>query len=136
MSSPQLFVIQPQSGSPIYQQIVEQASALVAGGRLAPGDLLPSVRDVARAAEVNPMTVSKAYSKLEADGLVERVRGRGMRVRPLTEGEDTLTQRKAQLAMLLEPAVTRAAQLGLSADQVRQVVERLLKAFPQEKWLT
>ena len=129
MSSPQLFVIQPQSGAPIYQQIVEQASALIAGGRLAPGDLLPSVRDVARAADVNPMTVSKAYSKLEADGLVERVRGRGMRVCRMTEGEGSVTQRKAQLAMLLEPAVTRAAQLGLSADQVRQVVERLLKGY-------
>jgi GntR family transcriptional regulator len=129
MSSPQLFIVQPQSGIPIYQQIVEQASALIAGGRLAPGDLLPSVRDVARAADVNPMTVSKAYSKLEADGLVERVRGRGMRVRRLTDGEDSITQRKAQLATLLEPAVTRAAQLGLSADQVRQVVERLLRGY-------
>jgi GntR family transcriptional regulator len=129
MSSPQLFIVQPQSGVPIYQQIVEQASALIAGGRLAPGDLLPSVRDVARAADVNPMTVSKAYSKLEADGLVERVRGRGMRVRPLTDGEDTVTQRKAQLATLLEPAVMRAAQLGLSAEHIRQVVERLLRGY-------
>ncbi len=129
MSSPQLFVIQPQSGAPIYQQIVEQASALIAGGRLAPGDLLPSVRDVARAADVNPMTVSKAYSKLEADGLVERIRGRGMRVRQMTEGEGSLTQRKAQLATLLEPIVMRAAQLGLSADQIRQVVERLLRGY-------
>lgn len=129
MASPRRFVIQPQSGVPIYQQIVDQASALIAGGRLAPGDLLPSVRDVARSADVNPMTVSKAYSKLEADGLVERVRGRGMRVRRLTDGGDSLTQRKAQLAEVLEPAITRAAQLDLSADQVRQVVERLLKGY-------
>ncbi|TWU00522.1 HTH-type transcriptional repressor YtrA [Botrimarina colliarenosi] len=129
MSSPRHFDIQPQSGVPIYQQIVDQAGALIAGGRLAPGDLLPSVREVARSAEVNPMTVSKAYSKLEAEGLVERVRGRGMRVRRLTEGEGSVTQRKTQLEALLEPALARAAQLGLSADQVRQVVERLLKGY-------
>ncbi len=129
MPSPRLFDILPQSGVPIYQQIVEQAAALIAGGRLAPGDLLPSVREVARSADINPMTVSKAYSRLEAEGLVERVRGRGMRVIELAAGEGTLTQRKAQLEAMLEPAIARAAQLGLPADQVRQVVERLLKGY-------
>lgn len=72
MSSPRRFDIQPQSGVRIDQQLVEQAGALIAGGRLAPGDLLRSVREVARSADINPMTVSKTYSKLEADDLCRR----------------------------------------------------------------
>lgn len=129
MSEPRPFDVQPNSGVPIYQQIVDQAHALAAGGRLAQGDFLPSVREVARSADVNPMTVSKAYARLESDGLVERVRGRGMRILPLTGGVGSVAQRKAQLAESLQPALARAAQLGLTADQVRAVFQRLLKDY-------
>ena len=63
--SPQLFSIVPGSTEPIYRQLVEQVRRLVAGGQLAPGDALPSVREVALQLAVNPMTVSKAYGLLE-----------------------------------------------------------------------
>ena len=60
-TSPVSFEINPSNGVPSYRQIVEQVLALAAGGLLREGDLLPSVRQVARDAAVNPMTVSKAY---------------------------------------------------------------------------
>lgn len=124
------FDIQPNSGIPIYRQIVDQVHALVAGGRLTAGDLLPSVRTVAKGADVNPMTVSKAYSLLEAEGLVERVRGLGMRV--ASGGVDgSVAARQQQLRTLLEPAMHRAAQLGLTQKQTRQVIDSLLKELPQ-----
>ena len=69
------FQIQPSSGVPIYKQIVEQVERLVASGYLSQGDELPSVRKVAVHFEVNSMTVSKAYSMLEASNIVERRRG-------------------------------------------------------------
>jgi GntR family transcriptional regulator len=123
--APQLFELHPSSGVPIYRQIVDQVGALVAGGRLRPGDLLPSVRQVAQAAEINPMTVSKAYSRLEVEGLVERVRGQGMRVRaPQVAGR--VADRKDEFAQVLAPALHRARQLGLSPEQIRSVVESLL----------
>ena len=65
---PTIFEINPTSGVPIYRQIVDQVLAMVAGGTLRQGDLLPSVRQVAQGASVNPMTVSKAYSRLETEG--------------------------------------------------------------------
>src|SRR5512134_3863668 len=112
-----LFELHPTSGVPIYRQLVDQVRALVAGGQLRPGDLLPSVRQVAQAAEINPMNVSKAYSRLEVEGLVERVRGQGMRVRtPAVVGR--LPDRKEEFAELLRPVLHRAQQLGLSADQI------------------
>jgi GntR family transcriptional regulator len=120
-----LFELHPTSGVPIYRQLVDQVRAMVAGGRLHPGDLLPSVRQVAQAAEINPMTVSKAYSRLEVEGLVERVRGQGMRVRmPAVTGR--AAERKEEFAELLRPAVHRALQLGLSPDQIRAVVSAVL----------
>ena len=123
---PQLFELHPSSGVPIYRQLVEQVRAMVAGGRLLPGDLLPSVRQVAQAAEINPMTVSKAYSRLEVEGLVERVRGQGMRVRPPTT-TGRLAERKDQFAELVAPALHRARQLGLTTEQIRSVFESLLE---------
>ncbi len=63
--------IQPQSPEPIYRQIGDQIRRLVAGGQLTPGTVLPSVRDVAATYAINPMTVSKAYSQLEAEGVLE-----------------------------------------------------------------
>src|SRR5690606_10374716 len=75
-----LLHIQPAAAQPIYRQIAEQIRRLVAGGQLAAGTTLPSVRDVAAAHAINPMTVSKAYSQLEAEGVLERQRGKGMAV--------------------------------------------------------
>src|SRR3546814_1041942 len=73
-----LLHIQPAAPQPIYRQIAEQIRRLVAGGQLAAGALLPSVREVAAVHAINPMTVSKAYSQLEAEGVLERQRGKGM----------------------------------------------------------
>ena len=80
--SPTIFEINPNSGVPIYRQIVDQVLALVAGGLLREGDLLPSVRQVAQDAAVNPMTVSKAYSRLETEGVVRRVAARAWKFSP------------------------------------------------------
>jgi len=120
------FEIHPSSGVPIYRQLIDQVHALIAGGKLREGDLLPSVRQVAAAAAVNPMTVSKAYSRLEAEGIVERKRGQGMRVlKPQATG--TLAERQQQFGQLVEPALHRAQQLGLSETETREVLDDLLQ---------
>ena len=80
---PLQFEIHPSSGVPIYRQIMDQVRAQTASGRLKPGDLLPSVRQMAVDLAVNMMTVSKAYARLEIEGVLERDRGTGMRVRRL-----------------------------------------------------
>jgi GntR family transcriptional regulator len=118
------FEINPNSGFPIYRQIVDQVLALTASGTLRPGDLLPSVRQVARDAAVNPMTVSKAYSKLETEGVVRRVRGQGMEVLPPSRNE-SLDDRKQQFRATIEPAFHRARLLGLTPDQIREVISSL-----------
>jgi GntR family transcriptional regulator len=128
---PRQFDIHPNSGVPIYRQIIDQVHALVAGGRLRAGDLLPSVRQVAKSADINPMTVSKAYSKLESDGIVERVRGQGMRVVE-SKPKGSRNLRREQLRELLAPALHRAAQLGLTEEEIREVFRTLLEELEHD----
>jgi GntR family transcriptional regulator len=120
------FTVHPSSGLPIYRQIMDQVRALIAGGRLAPGDLLPSVRQLAAELEVNMMTISKAYSRLETEGVIDRVRGRGMRVRP-PGVLGSLAERRREFRPLVEQAVIRARQLQLNDEHIRAIVESILK---------
>jgi GntR family transcriptional regulator len=114
----------PNSGVPIYRQLMEQLKAQVAGGRLPAGEFLPSVRQVAEELQVNPMTVSKAYSLLERDGVVELIRGQGMRVKEMaTNGK---VRREAILPLLKQVAAT-AQQLALKPEQVIAQLKPLLE---------
>jgi GntR family transcriptional regulator len=123
-----IFVVHPSSGVPIYRQLIDQVEALVAGGRLRPGDGVPSVRQLAAALGVNPMTVSKAWSRLEADGVLDRDRGKGMVVAVPKEREGGgLAERKAQVRPLVDQAVVRGLQLGLTPAQLLSVVKTSLE---------
>lgn len=100
---------------------------LVATGRLAANEMLPSVRQIAEELQVNPMTVSKAYSLLEIDGVIERVRGQGMRVLAQTKARSTVKDRQQQLQPLLQQVAAQAFQLGLTREQVVAALNPLLK---------
>lgn len=130
MSPRSLFRIEPASAVPIYRQLMEQVFALRASGRLADGDLLPSVRQVAEDLAVNPMTVSKAWSLLERDGVVALVRGQGMRVLA-PRRTASAAQRLAELAPLLDQLAARAHQLALDrATVLAALAERLPEDAP------
>src|SRR5256885_12616998 len=107
--------VAPASGVPIFRQLLDQIRTQIAGGRLPADEFLPSVRQVAEELQVNPMTVSKAYSILERDGAVELVRGQGMRVRPPTASSNGRARREVWLPLLRQVAAT-ARQLSLSDE--------------------
>jgi GntR family transcriptional regulator len=119
-----MFKLQPQSGVPIYRQLVEQVRRLVAGGQLRPGAELPSVRELAHQHAVNPMTISKAYALLEAEGLLVRNRGKPMTVAGCAPGALPREQRLAQLAPQVKALVLAARQLELDPDDVGRLIER------------
>lgn len=121
-----LFTIQPQSGIPLYRQIVDQVRGQIAGGRLAAGELLPSVRQLSSELQINMMTVSKAYSLLEGEGLIERVRGTGMRVKPGV-ALGTVTERQQELRPAVEELVARAEQLNLTDHQLIALLKAVQK---------
>ena len=101
-----LFSVVAGSSEPIYRQLVAQVRRCVAGGQLRAGDELPSVRDLAQALAVNPMTVSKAFGLLEAEGLVTRRRGLAM----VIAEQHRRAQPAADRIDLLRPTLERAAQ--------------------------
>ena len=125
-----LLHIQPSAPQPIYRQIVEQIRRLIAGGQLAAGALLPSVREVAAAHAINPRTVSKAYSQLEAEGVLERQRGKGMAVAVQARRTHSPAQRWALLQPMLETLARQARELELAPDDVLARLRRQLGETP------
>ncbi len=127
---PEQFEIHPTSGIPIYRQLMDQVLALLAGKHIRPGEMLPSVREMAVALGVNPMTISKAYSRLELEGIVSRIRGRGMTIRE-QKIDGSLSKRLLDLESALQPAVVRARQLRLRNEQVTALLDKLLREIPE-----
>ena len=120
------FTISPNDALPIYRQIVEQLRRCVASGQCAAGDELPSVRALALLHAINPMTVSKAYSLLEAEGLLERRRGMGMFIAAQPQAVVHATSRLALLEPALLAAAAQAVQLGLSAGDAVTLFKQCL----------
>lgn len=128
-----IFHIITGSSDPIYRQLVEQLRRLVAGGQVRAQDGMPSVREVAGALGVNPMTVSKAYSLLEAEGLLERRRGMGMVVAARPAALSLVATRLEMLKPSLERIAQEARQLELEPAQVIALLSKIFKEKGQEK---
>jgi GntR family transcriptional regulator len=125
--SAQLFSITTGSSEPIYRQLVEQVRRLIAAGQMAPGDGMPSVREVAQALTLNPMTVSKAYGLLEMEGLLTRKRGMGMSIADHAGTRHSALERAELLRPVLERAAMEARQLELDPDTVLSLFTHILK---------
>jgi GntR family transcriptional regulator len=122
-----LFQVTPNTGVPIYRQIMDQVNRLVVSGYLKPGDELPSVRQVASFLEVNQMTISKAYSFLEAMGVLERNRGKRMVIAENQEQTQNPKKRLEFIQPILMEAVTQATQLALPKEVVLKEFRKLLE---------
>jgi GntR family transcriptional regulator len=124
---PALFSITTGSTEPIYQQLVAQVRRRVASGLWLPGVEMPSVRELAQALAVNPMTVSKAYGLLESQGVLERRRGLAMVVAVQARDAGPDDDRAALLRPALERAALEARQLGLSDARSLALFKAVLK---------
>jgi DNA-binding transcriptional regulator YhcF (GntR family) len=87
--------IDVNSETPIFQQIINETERQILVGELKEGDFLMSVREFATNHTINPNTVAKAYQNLQTMGLVESVRGKGLKVKKIKE--KTASNRKEDL---------------------------------------
>lgn len=118
MSGSSFVSIATGSIDPIYRQIYDQVRRKVAAGELLPGQEIPSVRDLAGSLAVHPMTISKAYSALEKDGVLQRRRGRPM----VIAGDQA--QPDGKRLELLRPSLERVAEESLQLRlRTRQTVQ-------------
>lgn len=124
-----LLRVTTNDGVPIYQQIVNQVKYLVAAGRLAPGDALPSVRKLAEQLVVNPNTIARAYRELESAGVLTTRRGAGVYVSdngsPLARGEQTriLTER-------IDVLLAEARQMNVDLDDLIELIHKRARRLP------
>lgn len=121
-----ILIVDPHSGTPVYLQIVEQIRFHVTSGLLRPGDAIPSTRGLSAQLGINPMTVSKAFSLLEAEGLLERRPGLPLVVRSNAPRE-LHASRVEQLATALKPVATMSRQLGLESRVAVDLFRELLE---------
>ncbi len=121
-----MFILNPQSGIPIYRQVVEQVRRMIASGQLVSGSELPSVRELAVQHAVNPMTISKAYALLENEGLLIRQRGKPMQVAAISK-EESKQQKQDLLTPAIENLLLVAKQLDLDIDELLLLIKKQMK---------
>ena len=126
-----LISIDHHNGIPVFRQIIDQVKFHVVSGLLAPGDELPSTRALSGQLGLNPMTVSKAYSLLEAEGLVERRRGRPLTVKPLQD-QIVHAAKLAQLKPQLTQLATMVRQLEVDRAEVVDLFISILDALEED----
>jgi GntR family transcriptional regulator len=127
MNAEHFVSINTGSTEPIYRQLVEQLRRRIAAGQLVAGQEIPSVRELAQALAVHPMTISKAYGLMEAEGLLERRRGLSMVVAQQHRKAQPAASRIELLRPTLEQAAAEARQLQLPAAQALRLFEQILK---------
>lgn len=127
-----LIEIDHHIGVPIYRQIIRQVRQQIMTDGLVEGEQLEPVRDLAARIKVNPMTVSKAYSFLEAEGLVERRRGIGIFVASVKR--DKKERIKDQLLdEVIDKAAAMAIQLGISEEEAIEFFKDHYREYESRK---
>ena len=110
---------------PIYLQLMEKIQQDIVTGVYKPGEKLPSVRDLALDAAVNPNTMQKALAELERNGLVYAQRTSG---RFITDNEELLKQLKRKLAATyVEEFLANMSQLGFQPEETLAQIQAMLK---------
>jgi len=121
VKAPFRFRLDPESGVPVYRQIIDQVQGGLASGALARGEQLPTVRQVAVDLAINPNTVLRAYRELEIRGVLDTQQGTGTFISDRKVKQDE-TEHGRKLDQLVNEFVARA---GAGGFMVRELVERL-----------
>ncbi len=123
-----MYLLNPNSGVPLYLQLQQQMQQRILTGQLADGAQLPSVRDLSAQLGLNPLTVSKVYQLLEREGFVETRRGIGTYVSHQTPAL-RVEARRRQIEPAVEQLVTEALHLGLSEREIESLVAEKFRQF-------
>jgi GntR family transcriptional regulator len=120
-----MFELDLRSGKPIYEQIVDKFKELIINQVLETDEKLPSVRELAQQLTINPNTIQKAYRELENQELIYSLKGRGSFVNAIRVQVDP--QRVENMQEKLKKLLTEALFIGMTAEEIRSVVENLLQ---------
>ena len=121
-------LISNSSGKPIYEQISRQIKAMILSGELAPGEMLPSIRALAKDLRISVITTKRAYDELEAEGFLYTMAGKGCFV-----ADNNLEILREQRRQELETHLTAALELAKSCGLTRQDLKQMLDLLSEEE---
>lgn len=125
-----LIHVDPGDELAIYDQIVRQIKFAIANKVVMPGELVPSVREMAKQCAVNPNTVVRAYRELQTEGLLETVRGTGLAVTKAAP-KACRTDRVDLIRSRLRAVLHEALKSQLDVDEVRAIAEEELSKLSE-----
>lgn len=111
---------------PIYEQLMDQVKNEIISGGLAENEILPSVRALAGELRISALTVKKAYDRLEEEGFVVTVHGKGTYV-AATDKQLALEARKKAVEDDFAAAVQKAGAVGFTKNEILEIVELILE---------
>jgi GntR family transcriptional regulator len=121
-----------RNGLAVYDQIARQVKYAVADGALRSGELVPSVRELARELAINPNTVARAYRQLQDDGVLEQVRGTGLAIAAAARRQCQVERTKlirGRLRLVFEEAL----HSGLEAHEIEGLMKDELASARRNK---
>lgn len=114
-------------GKPIYEQIKEQIKVAILSDELSDGDMLPSIRQLARDLKISVITTTRAYTDLEQEGFIINVQGKGCFVSP--KNSELIRE---QLLRKVEEGFSAAANAGRTAKLSREDLIKMLELILEE----
>ena len=124
-----MFRIRPESGEPIYEQLMRQIKHSITTGALRSGDQLPTVRELAGELVINPNTVARAYRELEREGLLESTTGRGTFVK-ISPPKLLREERRRRLQPFLDQLISEGRALNFTMEELLNMFEETLRKHP------
>ena len=122
-----MFQIDPMSREPVYEQIIQQVQQFILTDVLQPGGQIPSVRSVSMTNSINPRTILKAYTELDAKGLIQSVPGKGYYV--CADAKQKLLEKMKDLTEML----TALAMAGVTKEEITACVEQAFTAAKEQQ---
>ena len=121
-------ILNNSSMVPIYEQLMDQVKKEIIDGSLKENEALPSVRALSGELRISSLTVKKAYDKLEEEGFVVTVHGKGTYV-AATDRQFAMEARRKAVEDDFATAVQRASAIGMSKNEILEIVEIILEDY-------
>ena len=120
-----MFLVNPKSKQPLYEQLVEQLRRQLILGGMEAGAAMPSVRQLATELGINPNTIQKAYRRMEEEGMIISVPGRGSFVSD--DLADMLKRQRAEQLEQTRKMISLCREMGLPKNTIDEIVETVHK---------
>lgn len=120
-----MFLVNPRSKQPLYEQLVEQLRRQIVLGGMKDGAAMPSVRQLATELGINPNTIQKAYRRMEEEGMILSIPGKGSFVSD--DLADMLTKQREDQRSKAKQMLQSCREMGLTKEEITQMVEEIYK---------